>query len=829
MAAKSSRGAKTEGSGPENGSPVLRATAKGGGKTNSGRQSRSKSGSPAQGRKGRSNSDGASKNLVVVESPAKARTIERILGPGYVVMASQGHVRDLPKGKLGVSIEKGFAPSYSVVKDKREVVQQLKDLGEKASSIYLATDPDREGEAISWHLVKAAAWDKSDKPLRRVVFHEITEEAVKAAFDHSRSINMELVNSQQARRILDRLVGYQISPILWRKVQRGLSAGRVQSVALRIVVDRERQIEAFVPKEYWTIQAKLQKSGPSSGKGAGSFTASLQSLKGQKGKLAIPDENEARRIEGELEGASYTVAQVKAREVKQSPSPPFITSTLQQEAWRKLRFSAKKTMAAAQKLYEGLPIGKEGSIGLITYMRTDSTNVASSAIDDTRDYIRKKFGDNHLPNQARTFKKKAKGAQEAHEAIRPTSVGREPAALKPRLTSDQYRLYDLIWRRMVASQMADALSDATTVDTEATCRQISRVYVFRASGSVLQFAGFRALYLESKDDPDEEGGKEPLPQVSAGEKLTCLGLDTDQHFSQPPPRYTEASLIKALEERGIGRPSTYAPIISTISDRNYVLKEQGKLKPTSLGTTVCDLLIQFFSDIMDTNFTARMEEELDEVARGEREWTPMLEEFYGPFRNALDVATESMPRVRVEEATDEVCEKCGEPMVIKTGRFGRFLSCSNFPKCRNAKPIPSASPPNTAGGTSDPTPDEATEEVCKTCGRPMVIKTGRFGKFLACSDYPTCKVTRPILNKIGVPCPKCGDDLVQRRSRGRGRIFYGCARYPACDFVVNQRPQKEPCPECGGLMVSSGRDAVRCTNCVWKGDAPAEELARATT
>ena len=351
--------------------------------------------------------------------------------------------------------------------------------------------------------------------------------------------------------------------------------------------------------------------------------------------------------------------------------------------------------------------------------------------------------------------------------------------------------------------------------------------MFRVSGSVLKFAGFRTLYLESKDDGDEEAGKGPLPQLSIGEKLTCLGLDTEQHFSQPPPRYTEASLIKALEERGIGRPSTYAPIISTISDRNYVLKEQGKLKPTSLGTTVCDLLIQFFSDIMDTNFTARMEEELDEVARGERQWAPMLKQFYDPFRNALDVATESMPRVRVEEATDEVCEKCGGPMVIKTGRFGRFLSCSNFPTCKNARPISSKSPGT--DGTPDTTPDEATEEVCKTCGRPMVIKTGRFGRFLACSDYPTCKVTRPILNKLGVPCPKCGGDLVQRRSRGRGRIFYGCARYPACDFVVNQRPQQDPCPECGGLMVSSGRDAVRCTNCAWKGDAPAPELARATT
>ena len=708
-------------------------------------------------------------NLVIVESPAKARTIERILGEDYVVKASQGHVRDLPKGKLGVDIEGDFEPSYSVLKDKNAVVRELKDLGDRASSIYLATDPDREGEAISWHLVKAAAWDTGNTPLHRVVFHEITPQAVKEAFNHSRNIDMELVNAQQARRILDRLVGYQISPLLWRKVQRGLSAGRVQSVALRIIVDREREVEAFVPKEYWTIEAQLQKVARAQKDRGEPFAAILHSIKGQKGKLSMPDEPTASRIKGELEGAEYTVAQVKKRDVKASPSPPFITSTLQQEAGRKLRFTAKRTMVAAQQLYEGLPIGNEGSVGLITYMRTDSTHVATSALQEARGYIRKKFGDDYLPHQARVFRKKAKSAQEAHEAIRPTSINREPQSLKRHLSSDQFKLYDLIWRRMLASQMADSLSDATSVDTEAKCRDISRVYILRSTGSVLRFPGFRTLYMESTDDKDEEEGKQPLPELSEGEKLGCLKLEPKQHFTQPPPRYTEASLIKMLEENGIGRPSTYAPIISTIMDRGYVAKDGGRLQPTVLGTTICDLLTQFFTDIMETNFTARMEGELDEVASGERKWVPVLKDFYGPFQKSLEVATETMPRVKVEEPTDEVCELCNNPMVIKTGRFGRFMACSNF---------------------------------------------------------PTCKNTRRILNNIGVSCPRCGGNLVQRSSRGRGRrVFYGCSRYPDCEFIINQRPVAEPCPECSGLMVSSGQNGVRCTSCAWAGDAPEKEVA----
>ena len=771
-----------------------------------------------------STEDGA-KNLVVVESPAKARTIERILGKNFVVKASQGHVRDLPKGELGVNVQEGFAPSYSLLENKRRLVQEIKGLGAGASSIYLATDPDREGEAISWHLVKAAGWDKGNTPLHRVVFHEITQEAVKAAFDKPRGIDMELVNAQQARRILDRLVGYQISPLLWRKVQRGLSAGRVQSVALNIVVVREREIERFVPREYWTIEAQLQKVGRAKSDRGEPFTAVLQSLKGRKGKLNMPNEAEASQIEGDLQGADYTVAQVKKREVKQSPSAPFITSTLQQEAWRKLRFSAKRTMVAAQQLYEGLATGDEGSVGLITYMRTDSTHVAPAAIQEAREYILQKFGEEYLPHQARIFRKKAKAAQEAHEAVRPTSIHREPPAIKPYLSRDQFKLYELIWRRILASQMAEARSDATTADVEAQCQGKSTVYIFRANGSVLKFLGFRALYMESKDDSPEEESKGPLPGLSSGDKLDCLKVESNQHFTQPPPRYTEASLIKTLEENGIGRPSTYAPTISTILERHYVQKEEGKLSPTTLGKTVCDLLTQYFTDIMDTGFTANMEDELDEVAKGKRQWVPMLEDFYGPFQKSLEAATKSMPRVKVEEPTDEVCEKCGHPMVIKTGRFGRFLACSNFPRCKNTRqPRPEGSAQRDNGKEArEEQPSEATDEVCEKCGYPMAIKTGRFGRFLACSNYPTCKNTMPL--KIGVSCPKCGGDLVQRLGRRMGRVFYGCSRYPDCDFIVNQRPAADPCPECGGMMVSGARDGVRCTVCAWKGDLPEKEPA----
>ncbi|MDP6549945.1 MAG: type I DNA topoisomerase, partial [Dehalococcoidia bacterium] len=625
-------------------------------------------------------------------------------------------------------------------------------------SIYLATDPDREGEAISWHLQAAAEWNRRSEPPKRVVFHEITKEAVNEAFKHPREIDMQLVNAQQARRILDRLVGYQISPLLWRRVQRGLSAGRVQSVALRMVVDREREIQAFVPVESWTLEAQLHKEIPNPVE-ADLFTAVLHSAKGRKGRLAIANEEEARRYEAEIGGAAYAVAGVTKREVRQRPVEPFTTSTLQQDAGRKLRFTAQKTMRVAQQLYEGLPVGPGGPVGLITYMRTDSTQVAASAVGEVRDYIRERYGKEYLPDKPRVYTKRSKAAQEAHEAIRPTAARRDPEALKAHLDRDQHNLYKLIWERMVASQMADARSDATTADIEATCKASPNVYIFRATGSVLKFPGFRSVYAERREDNGGGDGRRVLPVLANADPLHCRKLDALQHFTEPPPRFTEGTLIRAMEEQGIGRPSTYAPTIGTLLDRHYVGKEQTRLAPTPLGTTVAELLTEYFTEVMDPEFTARMEKELDDVSRGERQWVPMLGEFYGPFQKALEAAQELMPRTKVEEETDEVCEACGRPMVIKTGRFGRFLACTGFPECRT---------------------------------------------------------TRRILNKTGAACPRCGGDIVERRSRGRGRPFYGCSRYPECDFLTNRKPVPTPCPECSGLMVIADRDTAACTACDWK-------------
>ena len=696
------------------------------------------------------------KQLVVVESPAKARTVGQILGNKYVVAASQGHVRDLPKSKIGVEVENDFEPSYVIMRDKRTILKDLKQAGDQASSIYLATDPDREGEAISWHLQQAAQWDQRPDPPKRVVFHEITKQAVEEAFEHPREIDMQLVNAQQARRILDRLVGYQISPLLWRRVQRGLSAGRVQSVALRMVVERENEIQAFVPVESWTLEAQLHKEGDPADK-AHLFNGVLHSEKGSRKRLNIPNEDEARGYEAELKDASYAVADVRKRQVRQRPTAPFTTSTLQQEAGRKLRLTPRRTMMVAQELYEGLPIGGGDSVGLITYMRTDSVQVASSAVQETREYVTGKYGKDYVPDKPRTFSTRAKAAQEAHEAIRPTSIMRTPDSLKSYLSQTQLRVYRLIWERMVASQMADARSEATTVDIEATCQSSGKAYIFRATGSVLVFPGFRAVYMESRDDTDDDS-VQALPALAKDDKLDCEKLEALQHFTKPPPRFTEATLIKAMEEKGIGRPSTYAPTVGTLLDRHYVAKEQNRLVPTELGATVTKLLLDFFTDVMDLDFTAKMEEELDEVSRGEREWVPMLGEFYDPFQKALQIAEESMPRTKIEEETDEVCENCGKPMVIKTGRFGRFMACTGFPDCRN---------------------------------------------------------TKPILNRTGVNCPRCGGDLVERRSRGGRRPFYGCSRYPECDFLVNQRPLPTPCPECSGLMVQRSRDMAACTNCDW--------------
>ena len=730
----------------------------------------------------------AGKSLVIVESPAKARTVGQILGNKYVVTASQGHVRDLPKSKIGVDVAQDFEPSYVIMKEKQALLTQIKKAGKEAKQVYLATDPDREGEAISWHLQAAADWEDLATPPKRVVFHEITKEAVEEAFRNPREIDMQLVNAQQARRILDRLVGYQISPLLWRRVQRGTSAGRVQSVSLRMVVDREREIEAFIPVESWTIDNLLRKAGTEATE-KNQFSASLHSVKGDRARISIPNEEDARRYESEMADADYKVAEVRKRDVRQRPSAPFTTSTMQQEAGRKLRFTAQRTMAVAQQLYEGLTVGSEGQIGLITYMRTDSTQVASSAIEEVRDYIQGRYGKDHLPAKPRVYTRAAKGAQEAHEAVRPTSIKRDPASLKGYLSGEQLNLYTLIWSRMLASQMEDARSEATTLNIDAVCKGSGVVYNFRASGSVLRFPGFRSVYMEGRDDSAETDDKKTLPALAVGDALSCSKLDANQHFTEPPPRFTEATLIKMMEEKGIGRPSTYAPTIGTLIDRSYVERERNRLTPTKLGITVTDLLTEYFIDIMDLDFTAKMEEELDDVSRGERDWVPMLGEFYGPFEKALSNADESMPKVRMDEETDEVCD------------------CGGSDKC----------------------------EHTDTCGKPMVIKTGRFGRFIACTGFPECRKTKPILKKTGVSCPKpdCGGDIVERRAKGRGRSFYGCSNYPECDLILNQQPLPTPCPECAGLMVMKGRDNSACTNCSWQeailenseSEDTAEELA----
>ena len=753
------------------------------------------------------------KRLVVVESPAKARTVGQILGNKYLVTASMGHVRDLPKSTLGVDTEQDFSPKYLTMRDKRDLVKELKEAGAKASDIFLATDPDREGEAISWHLQAAAGWDKFERPPKRVVFHEITKQAVEEAFEHPREIDMQLVNAQQARRILDRLVGYEISPLLWLKVRLGLSAGRVQSAALRMIVDRERAITAFVPQEWWSLEAELHKASDPAIP-ANLFTATLHSRKGSR-KLSINDEATARGLEAELQGAAYSVDKVEKKPRRQRPAPPFITSTLQQDAGRKLRFTAQRTMALAQQLYEGLNVGSEGSVGLITYMRTDSVNVADTAVRETRDYIRQRFGKEYTPDKPRAYRTRSKNAQEAHEAIRPTSVGRTPQAMAAFLDRDQLRLYTLIWERMVASQMADAQLEATTVEIDAHCVAPSdSVFRFRATGSVLKFPGFRAVYLEGRDDT-ADGGENALPELAAGDGLTNRKLEASQHFTQPPPRYTEATLIREMEEKGIGRPSTYAPTIATLVEREYVQREQRRLFPTELGCTVMDLLTERFADVMAPEFTAKMEEDLDSVAQGEQDWVPMLREFYGPFHQAVNLA---------EEAFTPSCEKCGEPMTMMMGRFGRFLACSAYPACQNTRNM---------RDSGERPPDEPTDEICEKCERPMVIKTGRYGRFLACTGYNAednpCDNRRNIVTKSDVPCPKCGGDLVQRRARKSGRPFWGCANYPNCEFLVNTEPLPAPCPDCGGMLITAARGRARCTDCKWKGDPPAAETAEATT
>ncbi len=751
------------------------------------------------------------KRLVIVESPAKARTLSNILGSDYDVRASVGHVRDLPKSRLGVDVEHDFEPRYIVPKEKKEVVKALVEAARKAGIVYLATDPDREGEAISWHLQQAMELD--GKPYHRVEFHEITSEAVKSAFEHPREIDMKLVDAQQARRVLDRLVGYKISPILWQKIRGGLSAGRVQSVALRMVVDREREIEAFVPQEYWTIDARLAKQADPE---EAAFVARLAGLPGTR-KAEIHSGEQAQQVAADLRAASYRVAEVKKRQQTRRPAPPFTTSTLQQEASRRFGFSAKRTMALAQQLYEGLKIPAQGQVGLITYMRTDSLNVAHIARDETRGYIAQKFGADFVPPEPRFYKTKSKGAQEAHEAIRPTSVLRDPASIRKSLNNDQAKLYGLIWQRMVASQMADAIFDQVTAEIAATAAGQPKPYLLRASASHLRFAGFRQLYMEARDgDSTDDDDEKSLPDLAADDPLRQLGIQPDQHFTEPPPRYTEATLVKALEENGIGRPSTYAPTISTILDRGYVKKDGRALRPEELGLVVSDMMTERFPGIVDIGFTARMEGELDDVANGERPWPPVVRELYDPLEAALAAAADAP---RIEQQTEEKCEKCGKPMVLRWGRFGQFYACTGYPECKTTRPY-----------GDDAAQPEATGETCDLCSAAMVVKRGRFGQFLACSRYPECKGARPILKKVGVPCPKDGGEMVEKKSK-RGRTFYGCANYPNCDVTTWSRPLKQACPSCGGLIVAATRGKAKCTACDWSGEpesAGERELAKAS-
>ncbi|HEX2995809.1 MAG TPA: type I DNA topoisomerase [Anaerolineales bacterium] len=700
--------------------------------------------------------------LVVVESPAKAKTVGRYLGKGYTVRASVGHVRDLLKSQLSVDVENNFAPKYRVPNEKKDVVKELKKLAQKAEEIYLATDPDREGEAISWHLLEAAQIDPARA--KRVVFHEITESAVNEAFAHPRQINQDLVDAQQARRILDRLVGYSISPLLWEKVRGRLSAGRVQSVALRLIVEREREIEAFVPVEYWSIHAELKPEGLKS-----TFLAKLAKIDDKDPEL--PNEEIVKPVLIDMETAAYSVTKVKRGERRRKPSVPFTTSTLQQEASRKLGFTAKRTMALAQGLYEGQDVGNGGATGLITYMRTDSTNVSAGAQSEARQYVTNKYGADFLPPEPPQYKTRSANAQEAHEAIRPTSVMREPEQVKQYLEPAMFKLYRLIWQRFVASQMEAAVYD--TLQVEVTGKTSEHEYLLRASGSSVKFAGFLVVYEEAKNEDarsedDEENVRIPADVVE-GQKQELIRLIPEQHFTQPPPRYSEATLVQALEEDGIGRPSTYAPTLSTIQQRGYVVREEKRLMPTEIGIQVNDIMVQYFPDIVDLQFTARMEEDLDMIASGQAEWVEVMHEFYHPFAEDLKKAQAEMPVMKSEP--EPIGRKCPED------------------------------------------------------GGELVIRYGRFGKFISCANFPTCRYTEPWLEKIGVHCPKDGGELVERKTR-KGRTFYGCENYPTCDFTSWKRPLKQPCPKCGGLLVIASKREAQCTNC--QETFPLEEIVPET-
>lgn len=736
------------------------------------------------------------KSLIIVESPTKAKAIKKYMGSAFTVKASVGHVKDLPVSKLGVDVEKNFEPTYQIIKGKKKIVDEIVAAAALASNVYLATDPDREGEAIAWHLAEeirghkpevkkgkkgAGKKQKAKKAagprVQRVLFHEITPKSVKEAIAKPVELDKNLFDAQQARRILDRLVGYKISPILWDKVQRGLSAGRVQSVAVRIICEREAEIKAFVAQEYWSVVASLEGGTPPP------FEAKLIEAAGKK--VEIKNKGEADKIVTELGKSTFTLSKITRQERRRHPVPPFTTSKLQQEAARKLGFTTKRTMMLAQQLYEGIELGDGGIVGLITYMRTDSVRVSESAIAEARAHIAEKYGAETLPEGPNYYRNK-RGAQDAHEAVRPTSLEYTPEYVKGFLDKDQARLYELIWKRFLASQMNSAVYDQTIFNIAAGS------YLLRATGQVMKFAGFMSVYLEGVDVEGERDEEEnpTLPELTEGEKLKLHELKPNQHFTQPPPRFTEASLVKELEEQGIGRPSTYSSIMSTIQEKNYAKKEQGKFFPTQLGGIVNDLLVQNFPEILDVKFTAQMEEELDDVEEGKRKWTSALEDFYGPFAKTLARAGRQMKNLKKQAIeTDVICEKCGQKMVIKWGRHGEFLACSKYPDCKSTREFV-----RDDDGNIKLKEKETTTEICEKCGAPMLIKRGRFGKFLACSGYPECKTTKSI--GVGVKCPDCGGEVVTRRGKG-GRSFYGCGNYPNCKFVSWDKPVPEACPKCG--------------------------------
>ncbi len=756
-------------------------------------------------------------NLVIVESPAKSKTIEKYLGKDFQVLASYGHVRDLVPKEGAVDPEHDFAMKYQVIERNDKHVKEIAKRMAKADALYLATDPDREGEAISWHLYELLKERNKlkDKPVYRVVFHEITKRAIQDAIAHPRELSQDLVNAQQARRALDYLVGFNLSPLLWKKVRRGLSAGRVQSPALRMIVEREEEIEAFVPREYWTIEADLEKDGSA-------FDAKLVQYQGEKiTQFSITDGDTAHDTERKLLEAAngeLVVASVQKKQRKRNPTAPFTTSTLQQEASRKLGFTAQRTMRTAQQLYEGIDVGN-GAIGLITYMRTDSVNLADEALDNIRAYIRDTYGEDQVPKAPRKFKTKSKNAQEAHEAIRPASMEYPPEKIEAHLTSDQLKLYTLIWKRTVACQMIPATID--TVSIEFACGEGNR---FRSTGSTIAKPGFMSVYLEGTDDskkPSDDKEK-LLPPMREGERVQLEKIRSEQHFTEPPPRYNEASLVKALEEYGIGRPSTYASIISTLQDRGYVVLEKKRFHPTDVGRIVNKFLSNYFTRYVDYAFTAHLEDELDAVARGEEEWVPLLRKFWRPFKEKIDETDKNVKRSDVtQEKIDEKCPKCGEQLSIRLGRHGRFIGCTNYPDCDYTRNLGD-------DGDERPEAEKVEGRQCPDCGGDLIIKTSRYGKFIGCDNYPECKHIEPLEKPVdtGVTCPKCNQGTLMKRKSRRGKIFYSCSRYPDCDYATWNEPVAEPCPQCGWPILTLKTTKRRGTEkvCPQKDCSHAEQI-----